>query len=344
MRFNECTLEEIARVVQGVLEGGEPAAVVRGVASLAEAGEGDLSFLANPRYQNDLASTRATAVLVGGGVVSAPCALIRVENPDLAFARAVGHMAPPPPRPAEGVHPTAVVAKGAQLGRGVAIGAYVVIEPGSRLGSSVTLWPGVYLGTNVLVGDESILMPHVVVHHDCVLGRRVIVQSGAVIGSDGFGYVWDGRAHVKIPQVGKVVIEDDVEIGANTTIDRARFGTTRIGVGTKLDNLVQIAHNVTVGPHCAFAAQVGISGSATIGGGTLMGGQSGTVGHIELGPGSRLSAKTGVTKNLPGGEQYTGFPARPHAQALQDWSNIRSLARLRERVKELERRIEKLGT
>ncbi len=341
MALTPRTLGEIARAVDGALEG-DPDHTVRGVAGLDEAGPEDLTFLARPAYARALARTRAACAVVGKDVREAPCALIRTADPDLAFARAVAFMAPPLARPDPGVHPTAVVAADARLGADVAVGPHAVVEPGAEVGERTALWAGVYVGRDARVGADCDLRPHATVCHECVLGARVTLHPGAVVGSDGFGYAWDGARHVKIPQVGRVVVEDEVEIGANTTIDRARFGETRIGAGTKLDNLVQIAHNVQVGPLCAFAAQVGVSGSTRIGAGTLMGGQSGAAGHLSIGPQSRIAGRAGVTKSLPGKDQYTGYPARPHDQQVDEWRHVKALGRLRRTVRDLEQRIRNL--
>lgn len=339
--FAARTVQDVASLVGGVVDG-EPSQSIHTVAGLEQAGPGALSFLANPKYFPLLATTGATAVLVAPHVASAPCTLIRVENPDLALARVLEAWGPQRTRPVSGVHPSAVIAEGVQMGRDVAIGPCVVVEAGAALGDGVVLWAGVFVGAAVAVGAGTELLPNVTVHERCVLGQRVLVQAGAVIGSDGFGFVWDGTQHVKVPQVGHVVLEDDVEIGANTVVDRARFGATVIRQGAKLDNLIQIAHNVDVGPHCAFASQVGISGSSRVEGGTQLGGQVGVAGHLTVGPGAVVSGQAGVTKNLPGGERYTGFPARPHALQVEEWRHLKALGRLRQRVRELERRLEKL--
>jgi UDP-3-O-[3-hydroxymyristoyl] glucosamine N-acyltransferase len=337
MAFAALTLGELATAIAAELVG-DP----ERTAGLAEAGDGDLTFLANPRYRDHLLTTRATAAVTGERVADAPCALLVVANPDLGFARAVRAMAPPPPALPEGVHPAATVDPAARLGEGVRVGARAVVEAGAALGDGVEIWPGAYVGHDAAAGAGSRLLPGAVLCHGCRLGERVTLHPGAVVGSDGFGYAWDGERHVKIPQVGDVVVEDDVEIGANTTIDRARFGSTVIGAGCKLDNLIQIAHNVRLGPLCAMAAQVGIAGSTHVGAGTLFGGQAGILGHLSIGPQSRISAMAGVTKDLPGGEHYTGYPARPHARMLEEWRHVKALGRLRRTVRELQRRIDHL--
>ncbi len=335
------TLADIAKRVSANVCG-DNSLTVDHVASLTDAGDGALTFLANPKYRPQLATTRATAAIVGSEIAEAPCALLQVENPDLAFAQAVELLVPPPPAPAVGTHPSAVVAEDAVLGQGVAVGACAVVESGARIGARTLIYPGAYVGCGVATGEDCILYPGAVLYHGVCLGNSVIVHANAVIGSDGFGYAWNGVDHVKIAQVGTVEVGDHVEIGACTTIDRARFGKTVIGPGTKLDNLIQIAHNVRLGAKCAFAAQVGISGSTTIGHGVLMGGQSGAAGHLDIGDGALVTSRSGITKSLPGNAQYTGFPARPHKGQLDEWRNIKALPRLRARLRELEARVAEL--
>ncbi|MHC4885963.1 MAG: UDP-3-O-(3-hydroxymyristoyl)glucosamine N-acyltransferase [Planctomycetota bacterium] len=342
MAFISVLASDLAAVVEGTLEGED--LTVSGVAGLREARAGDLSFLANKRYEGDLVTTEASLVIIGRQAPEPACSFIRVENPDLAFSRAVNHMAGAVPELPAGIHPSAQIAEGVVLGEGVRVGPNVVVEEGCKIGENTCLWAGVYVGHSTTIGDSCCLMPNVVVYHESTIGSRVILHAGAVVGSDGFGYAWDGRQHVKIPQVGVVVIEDDVEIGANTCLDRARFGVTRIGQGAKLDNLIQIAHNVDVGPLCAFAAMVGVAGSTTIGTGTLIGGKVGIYGHVDIGAGVQLSANAGVTKNLPAGGHYTGYPAKPHKQQIDDWRNVKAIGSLRKKVKDLEQRIQSLET
>lgn len=335
------TIQEIADAVNGTLLG-DAEAIVDHAAGLEEASPGALSFLANSKYESQLATTGATAVIVSRKVDTASCILIQVDNPDLAFAKALDLLVPPPPRPAPGIDAAAIVSPEARIGDKVSVGAGSIIEAGAVIGDNSVIYPQTYIGFGTRVGQECIIYPQVVVYHDVVLGARVTLHSHAVIGSDGFGYAWDGKQHVKIPQIGTVEIGDDVEIGSGTVVDRARFGKTVIGSGTKLDNLIQIAHNVKIGSCCAFAAQVGISGSTTIGNGVLMGGQTGVAGHVGIGDGAIFSARTGITKNMPAGVHYTGYPARPHDLQLNEWRNIKALPRLRAMIKDIEKRIEKL--
>lgn len=348
----EITLAELAKALGAELEGGAGDLTVSGLAGLAEAGPGDLTFLSNPAYRRLLAETAGTAVVVGRDVPADGCraALLRSDNPDLAFAKAAEIIVPPPPVPEPGVHPTAVVKEGAVIGRGVSIGACSVVEEGAVLGDGCVVYPQVYIGRDTVVGDGCVFYPGVKVYHGVTIGRGCIFHAGCVVGSDGFGHVWTGKGYYKIRQAGTVVIEDDVELGANTCVDRARFGETRIGANTKMDNLVQIAHNVKVGPCCVFAAQVGIAGSSETGMGVQMGGQSAIAGHLRVGDGVILAGKTAATKSIPGREAgvdkdrlaWFGTPAKPIPEHVEDSRNVKYLGRLRRTVKELEERLKKL--
>lgn len=340
------TLSEIAAHVGGELEGDGGLTVDR-PAALSDADAGSLTFFSVPRHLPQLAekylaqlqTTRATAAIAPRDCPAAPCALIRVDNPDLAFGLAVELLAPPPPAPPPGVHPAATVAESARLGEDAAVGAGAVIGENASIGARTVIHPRAVIGPACTIGADCVIFPGAVLYHDVRVGDRVRIHANAVVGSDGFGYAWDGKCHRKIPQVGTVEVGDDVEIGACTTIDRARFGRTVIGRGSKLDNQVQIAHNVKIGAHCAFAAQVGISGSTVIGDGVLMGGQSGAAGHLEIGSGAVFSAKAGITKSLEGGVHYTGHPAVPHKAKLDEWRSLKALPRLRATVRELERKL-----
>ncbi len=330
-------LADIAAQRGGVLEG-DGNIDIAGVSSLAEAGPGDLTFLANPRYAADVAGTRAAAVLVAmdwTGV--SPCAVLRVENPDRAFADVALMLSPPPVSFGTGVHPSAVIGAGATLGDAVYIGPCCVIEPGAVIGDRTVLVAGCYIGHAASIGADCRLYAHVSVRERCVLGDRVIVHDGSVIGSDGFGYTPAPHgAWQKVMQLGIVTVGDDVEIGANVTIDRARFGKTRIGNGVKVDNLVQIAHNVQVDEHSVMASQVGISGSTRIGRHVQLGGQAGLAGHLSIGDRAVVGAQAGVTKDVAGGSFVSGYPAMEHRKATRLHAHMMRLPELKDKVRELE--------
>jgi UDP-3-O-[3-hydroxymyristoyl] glucosamine N-acyltransferase len=320
---------------------GNPDLEIRSVAALDEAGPGQLSFASNPKYAGLLQTTRAEAVIVGPkGRVEGRAQLVS-PNPYLAFARAVA-LLHPVDHPRRGVEPGAHVHPSAQLGEDVSALAGSCVDEGAQVGPGTVLYPGAYVGRETRVGRDCVLYPNAVVREGCILGDRVILQPGVVVGSDGFGYAQDGPAHVKIPQVGIAVLEDDVEVGANTTIDRAALGETRIGRGTKIDNLVQIGHNVRVGEGCLLVAQVGVSGSTRLGHHVVLAGQVGVVGHIELGDRAVVGAQSGVGSDLSPGATVSGSPAFDHREWLKAQAAFRRLPQLRQEVKELERRLREL--
>ena len=337
---NGIRLDELARLVGGRVDG-DGSLQIRGVNGLAEAGPGEISFLANPKYAPLLAATKASAVVVGENV-PCPVAALRAGNPDLAFARIAERFVETPGRPAPGVHPSAVVAPGAKIGKDVAIGALTVVEDGASIGDGAVLYPQVYVGARATVGAGSLLWPQVVVRERCQVGARVILHSGVVVGSDGFGFATEKGVHHKIPQVGIVVIEDDVEIGANTTIDRARFGRTVVGRGSKLDNLVQLAHNVSIGPGCLVAAQAGISGSTKLGAYVIVAGQVGMVGHVEVGDRAVVTAKAGVPKDIPAGAMVAGDRGRDLKRHMKETAALGRLPEALEEIRRLRKEIEAL--
>ncbi len=305
-------LQDIARLVSGRLEHADQAAEVTGIQSLEHAGPEDASFLANMRYKGLFEASRAGVIFVQARVFpDADRAIIRVADPYLAFALLQRCFYPAVT--GTGLrHPSAVIHDTATLAENVDVDPLAVIGRHVRIGSGCRIGAGCMIEDNVKIGENCILHPRVVLGASCMLGNNVIVQAGAVIGSDGFGYAWDGHAHLKIPQTGRVVLADDVEIGANACIDRGAMGDTVIGPGAKLDNLIQIGHNVRVGACSIMASQVGISGSTEVGKGCQFGGQVGIAGHLHIGDGCRIAAKSGVPGDLKGGGTYAGIPAMPH--------------------------------
>lgn len=334
-------LEEIADRIECRLEG-DGELDIRGVAGIEDAGPGELTFFANPRYAPELRRTRASAVILGETAEAAPCAMLRSRQPYLAFALAVELFADDW-RPEPGVHRLALIGDNVLLGDGVSIGPFTVVGDGTRIGARSVLWSHVAVGRNVEIGEDCLLQPRVSIRDRVHLGRRVIVQDGAVIGSDGFGFARrsDGTHH-KIPQIGAVVVEDDVEIGANTTIDRPAVGETRIGAGTKIDNLVQIAHGVTIGRNVLLAAQVGIAGSTTLEDAVTLAGQVGVAGHLTIGKGAIATAQTGIPNSVDPGAFVSGYPAIANRDWLKSSAIFRKLPELRKLVTDLEKRIEQL--
>ncbi|RPH71933.1 MAG: UDP-3-O-(3-hydroxymyristoyl)glucosamine N-acyltransferase [Myxococcaceae bacterium] len=337
----ERSLAELAAQVSGTVEG-DGNLRIRGLASLEEAGPGELSFYGNPRYRKQLGTTRAAAVLLPPGepVTRTDVAWVRVPSPHLAFARLLS-LFHPGPRPAPGVHSRAEVHPSARMDPSATVMALAVVEAGAVVGARSVLWPGAYLGEGSRLGEDCVLQAGAVVRERCVLGDRVVLQPGVVVGSDGFGFAFDPAvpAHVKVPQVGTVRIEDDVEVGAGSCIDRATTGETFIGRGTKIDNLVQIAHNVRVGPLSIVCAQVGISGSTEVGAGVVLAGQVGIVGHVSVGDGARVAAGSGVPHDVPPGATVSGAPAVEHALWLRQSAALKQLPELLREVRELRARV-----
>ena len=331
-------LDEIVAHLGGALEG-DGSIVVSQVATLASAQAGQIAFLANPKYRQQLQSTSASAVIVPPKFAG-DTTLPRIVHPNsyAYYARVVQLLNPAEARP-RGVHPSAVVHS--VVPPSVSVGENVVLGKDVALGENVTLYPGCVVGDGVSIGDDSVLYPNVVIYRACKIGKRAIVQAGAVIGSDGFGFAKEGDSWVKIPQIGRVVIGDDVEIGANTSIDRGALDDTIIGDGVKLDNQIQIAHNVVIGQHTAMAGCVGVAGSTRIGQRCTIGGAGMIVGHLDLADDVHVSAGTMVTKSLRQPGQYTSiFPLESHAEWLQTAAQIKRLAKLAERVSELEEKLE----
>ena len=339
-------LRDIADRLQCRLEGDGDVEILR-VAGIEDAGPGDLTFIANPRYTALLPATRASAVILDAsgpepGRPTPPCAVLLSDHPRLAFAHAVRLLVPSLPAPS-GVDRLSAVASDATLGAAVSIGPFVTIGSGASIGDRTIIFPSAVIGPGARIGVDCIIHSHVSIRERVVLGNRVIVQDGAVIGSDGFGFVrqHDG-SHLKIPQTAGVVIEDDVEIGANTTIDRPAVGETRIRAGAKIDNLVQIAHGVSVGERALFAAQVGIAGSTIVEDDVVLAGQVGVAGHLRIGKGVVATAQTGIPNSIEPGELVSGYPAIPNRDWLKSSAVFRQLPALKRRVAELEQRIAEL--
>lgn len=341
------TLAEIAAIVQGEVVGDEHL-VITGLSGVKEAKQGDLTFIAHPKYIPLSRTTKASAILTPRDVEVPGKPAIRTENPSLAFSRIASLMYETDAFFPKGIHPTAVIAKDALIGKNVAIGPYTVIESRADIGDNTTIYSGCYVGHRTVLGKDCLVYPNVTIRERITIGDRVVIHSGTVVGSDGFGYVWADGKHEKIPQIGTVIIEDDVEIGANVTIDRARFDKTVIGEGTKIDNLVQIAHNVIMGKHCIIISQVGISGSAVIEDSVTLAGQVGVHGHLTIGKGVIAAARSGITKSVPAHTAVLGYPAQPYMaeQRLQAAlrrvpSYIKTILDLQKRVEELEKKLKK---
>jgi UDP-3-O-[3-hydroxymyristoyl] glucosamine N-acyltransferase len=334
-------LRDIAERLGCRLEGDGEIEVAR-LAGIEEAGAGDLTFFANPKYAAELRATQASAVILGDRAEPAPCAMLRAANPYLAFARAMEIFAPAPAR-ARGVHRTADVAPTAAVDPTASIGAFASIGEGAQIGARTTLYPHVTIGDGAVIGDDCVVHARASIRERVVVGNRVVIQDGAVIGSDGFGFARrpDGTHH-KIPQVGGVAIEDDVEIGANTTIDRPAVGETRIGPGTKIDNLVQVAHGVKIGRDVLLAAQVGIAGSTTVEDRVTLAGQVGVAGHLTLGSGMIATAQTGIPNSVDAGAFVSGYPAIDNRDWLKSSAVFRRLPELRKAIADLQKRLEAL--
>ena len=314
---------------------------IRGVAGIREAREGDITYLSDKKHRNDLNACRASAVIITEDMQGVNIPALVVKNPRYAFALALGIFYGRPYVPG-GISDRAVIGKDVVLGTEPTIHPYAVVADGAIIGSRVTLYPGVYIGGGSIIGDDAVLYPNVSIREGVSLGCRVIIHSGTVIGSDGFGFVTDGGRHHKIPQVGGVIIEDDVEIGANCTIDRATLGNTVIRKGTKLDNLVHVAHNVTIGEHCILTGQVGIAGSTSLGNYVVIGGQSAISDHLTIGDRVMIGGGSGVSRSVEPGQAIAGYPAVPLREWLKAQVALSKLPELKKLVTQLQERIETL--
>ena len=334
------TLGQLAEALQATLDG-DPARMVTGVAPLEAARPDQISFLIDARHRTAARASRAGAFLAAEGEVDLPGPVLRSRKPQRALITLLG-LFHPPAAATPGVHPTAVIAAGARVDPEACVGPLSVVGAGAVIAAGARLIAQVYVGPEARVGEGSVLHPHAVIGERVILGRRVIVHAGAVIGADGFGYIQEGGAHHKIPQVGTVRVEDDVEIGANTTIDRATLGETRIGRGTKIDNLVQVAHNCEIGEDSIVAAQVGIAGSCRLGRGVMLAGQVGLADHVTLGDGVIALGQSGIPADVAAGETVFGYPARPASQARRIVVAEGHLPDLVRRLRALERRLDAL--
>lgn len=339
------TAAQIAALINGKIEG-DANTVVGSFGKIEEAKQGQLAFLANPKYEEYLYSTGASVIIINESLElkqSVAATLIRVPDAYTAFATLLATYQQMMQQQLNGVQQPVYISSSASYGQNVFIGAFAYLGDNVKVGNNSKIYPNVYLGNNVKVGDNCIIHPGVKIYHECVLGNNVIIHAGTVIGSDGFGFApqADGSFQ-KVPQIGNVVIEDNVEIGANTTIDRATIGSTIIKTGAKLDNLIQVAHNVEIGNSTVVAAQTGISGSTKVGKGVMIGGQAGIVGHISIGDGAKINAQSGVSKSIDPGKAVTGSPAYDYTAALRSQAVSRKLPELEKRIKELEALVKQL--
>jgi UDP-3-O-[3-hydroxymyristoyl] glucosamine N-acyltransferase len=336
------TLTEIAGILGCPAPVGDPLNVT-GIAALGEAGPTELSYVGADAFVRELPHCNAAALIVQQNVKLPPTwarPALLVPDAELAVAKVLERFAPPVPHPPAGIDPLARVDATAVLGQDVAIGPFVFVGRRVQLGARTRLHPGVYIGDDTVLGDDCELFPNVTIRERISIGHRVIIHAGSVIGTDGFGYRWDGRQQTKIPQIGTVIIEDDVEIGSCTCVDRAKFSTTRVGRGTKIDNLVQVGHNVKIGQHCILAGQVGLAGTSRLGNGVVIGGQSSIRDHVTVGDGAMIAGASGVADDVPTGSIHSGTPALPHRQSLREQKALRRLPDLVVQVRALLEEIE----
>ncbi len=334
-------LREIADILQGRVVGDEEVDI-RSISAIDEAGAGDLSFIANPQYRDRLATTQADAILVHPGTECPGKNLIIVKDPYVALGKLLVLLYPVKAAPGRGISPRAFLEEGADVSTEATVYPGVTVCRGARVMGGVVLYPGVFVGQDVIIGEDSILHPNVCVYRKCKIGRRVVLHAGVVIGADGFGYANPGADNLKIPQVGIVQIDDDVEIGANSTIDRATLGKTWIKGGVKIDNLVQIAHNVVIGEDSVIVSQVGISGSTKLGRSVIIGGQAGLTGHLAIGDHVQIGAQSGVLDDVPSGSTVSGSPHLPHREWLRVVASLTKLPELRHTLAQLVKRVKKL--
>jgi len=336
------TVREIAEFIGGELVG-DGSCRINGVSSVEDAGEGEVTFVENPKYKEKARTTNASCIIASFDVEGVDKPVIKCKNPSLAMTRIVKKMFPYKIDHPAGIHPGAFVGRDVRLGKDVSIGVNAVISDNAAIGDGSIIYPLVFIGSGAVIGKNTLIYPHVTIREGVRVGDNVIIHSSSVIGADGFGFSKEGSKLVKIPQIGIVEIEDDVEIGACVTIDRARFGKTVVGRGTKIDNLVQIAHNVKIGEDCVVVAQVGISGSVKIGKNVILAGQAGITDHVEIGDNVLVSAKGGITKSVPPRTIMSGIPARPHNISKRLVAHIDNLPDIVERLDLVEKRLKKIA-
>jgi UDP-3-O-[3-hydroxymyristoyl] glucosamine N-acyltransferase len=333
-------LKELAQWVDGTVVG-DAEIEISGVAAIEEAQEGEITFVASPKYLRKLQDTKASAIVVSREVIQANKPLLCVTHPQLALVKILNLFFEKPYQP-KGVDPHAWISPTVKLGKDLTLYPFVYVGDRCSVGDRVILYPGVYVGEDSVIGEDSILYSHVSIYSGTIIGKRVILHSGVVVGSDGFGYVKEGKRNVKIPQVGTVEIEDDVEIGANTTVDRAALGKTIIRRGAKIDNLVQVAHSVVIGEDSILCGQVGISGSTKIGSNVTLAGQVGVADHVEIGDNVVVGAQSGVMNDLPANQAYVGTPTYPHRESLRMVAAIPKLPEMKKTLVDIENRLKKI--
>ncbi len=335
------TVRQLADIVGGTIRG-DATVVIRGVADVSEAGPEHATWVSREGYAEKLKSSRAGAVLVPTGFGETAMPAILCEKIDPAISKLLGAFASPVSRPDPGIHPSAVIHSSARIGANPSIGPHVVIDADVRIGASCVIHAGTFIGQGTMIGDDCFLWPNVIIRDGCRLGNRVSIYPNAVIGADGFGYYFDQGRHNKVPHVGGVILEDDVEIGACSCVDRSKFGNTVVGAGTKIDNLVQVGHNVRIGRHCVLVGQTGIGGSVRIGDYCVFGGRSCALDNVAIGDRVTVAGSGIVDKDIPAGLTVSGFPARDHREELRERALVRRLPKLVEQLKDLIQRMEQL--
>jgi len=335
------TLAEIANIINGEVVGDRDL-IVTGFSGIQDAKEGDITFLANLKYIPLSKKTKATAIITSRDIEISGKSIIRTDNPSIAFSDLITAMTGDDTHSFQGIHESAFIDDGCVIGENVSIGPFAIIASQAKIGDNTVIYGGSYVGHHTTIGADCLIYPNITIREHVIIGDRVFLHSGAVIGSDGFGYIQVEGRHKKIPQIGTVKIEDDVEIGANVTIDRARFDQTIIGKGTKIDNLVQVAHNVVMGENCIIISQVGISGSVNIGKGAILAGQVGVVGHITIGEGSIIFSRSVATKSIPAFARVLGNPAKPYKEAKRIHFYTQRLPRYVKTIQELQKKVQEL--